>query len=86
MFFLLIMTIPALGPTQPPIECVSGKKRPGCEADHSPPSKWLRMIELYLHYPMHLHKITFIFIIYDIKIHKSNFRLLSTMSVVSTTN
>jgi hypothetical protein len=33
----------ALGPTQPPIQLVwwavsSGVKRPGCEADHSPPS------------------------------------------------
>jgi hypothetical protein len=34
---------PALGPTQPPIQCVPGTlppgvKRPGLEADHSPPS------------------------------------------------
>jgi hypothetical protein len=33
----------ALGPTQPPIQCVPGSlslgvKRPGLEADHSPPS------------------------------------------------
>jgi hypothetical protein len=34
---------PALGPTHHPIQCVSGTlspgvKRPGCEADHSPPT------------------------------------------------
>jgi hypothetical protein len=34
---------PALGPTQPPVQWVPealspGVKRPGCEADHSPPS------------------------------------------------
>jgi hypothetical protein len=29
---------PALGPTQPPIQWVPGVKRPGREADHSPPS------------------------------------------------
>jgi hypothetical protein len=33
----------ALGPTQPPVQCVPGvlsleENRPGCEADHSPPS------------------------------------------------
>jgi hypothetical protein len=28
---------PALGPTQPPIECVLGLRRLGREADHSPP-------------------------------------------------
>jgi hypothetical protein len=48
----------ALGPTQPPIQCVLGVlflglKRPGREADHSPPSnaevkEW---VELYLHSP-----------------------------------
>jgi hypothetical protein len=36
-------TIPALGPTQPPIQWIPGAlslgvKRPGREADHSPPS------------------------------------------------
>jgi hypothetical protein len=29
---------PALGPTQPRIQCLPGIKRPGREADHSPPS------------------------------------------------
>jgi hypothetical protein len=48
----------ALGPTQPPIQWVPGAlslgvKRPGREADHSPPSsaevkEW---VELYLHFP-----------------------------------
>jgi hypothetical protein len=52
----------ALGPTQPPIQWVPGAlslgiKRPGCEADHSPPSnaevkEW---VELYLHFPIRLH-------------------------------
>jgi len=43
-FFLLDTTSrPALGPTRRPIQCVpgtvtSGIKRPGREADHSPPS------------------------------------------------
>jgi hypothetical protein len=39
--FLFLVSRPALGPTQPPIQRVSGAfspevKRPGCEADHSP--------------------------------------------------
>jgi hypothetical protein len=48
----------ALGHTQPPIQWVQdalslGVKRPGREADHSPPSsaevkEW---VELYIHYP-----------------------------------
>jgi hypothetical protein len=48
----------ALGPTQPPIQRVPGAlslgvKRPGREADNSPPSsvevkEW---VELYLHFP-----------------------------------
>jgi hypothetical protein len=51
-----------LGPTQPPTQWVPGAlslgvKRPGREADHSPPAsaevkKW---VELYLHSPIHLH-------------------------------
>jgi hypothetical protein len=44
----------ALGPTQPPIQCVPGAislevKRPGREADYSPPSS--AEVELYLHSP-----------------------------------
>jgi hypothetical protein len=43
-FFLYPVFRPALGPTQPPIQWVSGvlspgvKARPGRDADHSPPS------------------------------------------------
>jgi hypothetical protein len=49
---------PALGPTQPPIQRVPGAlslgvKRPGSEADHSPPSsaEVKECVELYLHSP-----------------------------------
>jgi hypothetical protein len=43
IFLFPITSIPALRPTQIPIQRVpgdasSGVKRPGCEADHSPPS------------------------------------------------
>jgi hypothetical protein len=48
----------ALGPTQPPIQWVPGAhslgvKRPGREADHSPPSsaEVKECVELYLHSP-----------------------------------
>jgi hypothetical protein len=53
---------PALGPTQPPMQWVQGTlslgvKRPGREADHSPPSsadvkEW---VELYFYSPVRLH-------------------------------
>jgi hypothetical protein len=52
----------ALGPTQPPIQWVLGAlslgvKRPGHEADHSPPSsaEFKEWVELYLHSPICLH-------------------------------
>jgi hypothetical protein len=43
IFLFITVSRTALGPTQPPIQCVSGAlslgvKRPGREADHSPPS------------------------------------------------
>jgi hypothetical protein len=51
----------ALGPTQPPLQWVAealslGKKRPGSEADHSPPSsaEIKELMELYLHSPIRL--------------------------------
>jgi hypothetical protein len=65
----------AVGPTQPPIQRVPGSlslgvKRPGSEADHSPPTS---TEELYLHYPntpswrgvqlKHRDDFTFIFIV-----------------------
>jgi hypothetical protein len=58
IFLLTTASRTALGPTQPPIQLASGAlslgvKRPGREADHSPPSsaeikEW---VELYLHSP-----------------------------------
>jgi hypothetical protein len=58
IFLFTIASRTALGPTQPPIQCVPGAlslgvKRLRCEADHSPPSSaevkgW---VELYLHSP-----------------------------------
>jgi hypothetical protein len=52
----------ALGPTQPPIQWVPGAlslglKRPGHEADHSPPSsaKVKECMQLYFHSPICLH-------------------------------
>jgi hypothetical protein len=51
-----------LGPTQPPIQWVPGTlslevKRPGREADHSPPSsaEVKECVERYLHSPIRLH-------------------------------
>jgi hypothetical protein len=43
IFLLSTSSRPVLGPTQPPIQLVPGAlspgvKRPGCEADHSPPT------------------------------------------------
>jgi hypothetical protein len=51
-----------LGPNQPPIQWVPGAlslevKRPGREADHSPPSsaEVKECVDLYLHSPIRLH-------------------------------
>jgi hypothetical protein len=58
IFFFTTTSRTALGPTQPPIQLVPGAlslgvKRPGREADHSPPSsaKVKEWVELYLHSP-----------------------------------
>jgi hypothetical protein len=55
-FFFFTVSRPALGPTQPPIQWITeavslGVKRPGREADHSPPSsaEVKECVELYLH-------------------------------------
>jgi hypothetical protein len=58
MFFFDTASRPALGPTQPPIQSVSGAlslrvKRPGREADNSPPSRAevKECVALYLQFP-----------------------------------
>jgi hypothetical protein len=55
-FFFTTVSRTALGPTQPPIQCVLwalslGVKRPGREGDHSPPSsaEVKECVEIYLH-------------------------------------
>jgi hypothetical protein len=56
-----IMPRSALGPTHPPVQWVRGDlslevKRPGREADHSPPSSAeVECVELYFHSPIRLH-------------------------------
>jgi hypothetical protein len=52
----------ALDPTEPPIQGVPGAsllgiKRPGREAEHSPPTsaEFKEFVELYLHSPIHLN-------------------------------
>jgi hypothetical protein len=61
IFLLTTASRPALGPTQPPIQWVPGAlslgvKRPGREADHSPPysAEVKECVELYLHSPIRL--------------------------------
>jgi hypothetical protein len=56
IFLFNNMSRPALGPIQPPTQWVPGTlslgvKRPGCEADHSPPSssEMKERVELHLH-------------------------------------
>jgi hypothetical protein len=62
IFLFTTASRPALGPIQPPIQWVAGAlslgvKRPGREADHSPPSRAevKECVELYLHSPIRLH-------------------------------
>jgi hypothetical protein len=62
IFLFDTMSRPALRPTQPPIQWVLGApslevKRPGGEADRSPPSsaEVKECAELYLHSPIQLH-------------------------------
>jgi hypothetical protein len=62
IFLLTTASTSALGPTQPPIQWLPavlslGIKRPGREADHSPPSnaEVKECVELYLHSPIPLH-------------------------------
>jgi hypothetical protein len=61
-FFFTTVSRTALGATQPPIQWVPGAlflgvKRPGREADHSPPSsaEVNECAELYFHTPIRLH-------------------------------
>jgi hypothetical protein len=61
-FLFTIAFKTALGPTQPPIQWVPvtlslDVKRPGREADHSPPSsaEVKECVELYLRSPVRLH-------------------------------
>jgi hypothetical protein len=47
---------PALGPTQPPIQGEPGVKRPGREADHSPPTgAEVKKMWIYTNSLIHLH-------------------------------
>jgi hypothetical protein len=61
IFLITTASIPALGPTQRPIQWVPGTlslgiKRPEHEADHSPPSSAVvkEGVGLYLHSPIRL--------------------------------
>jgi hypothetical protein len=71
--FLFTMSKTALVPTQPPIQLVPGAlslgvKRPGREADHSPPSsaEVKECMELYLHSP-------YVFMAWCLVKHTDNF-------------
>jgi hypothetical protein len=66
IFLFTTASITALGHTQPPIQWVPGAlslgvKRPGREADHSPPSSAgvKECVELYVHSPIRLHGVVF---------------------------
>jgi hypothetical protein len=61
-FLLSMSSRPPMGPTQPPIQCVSGAlspevKRPGREADRSPltSAEVIKKLDLYNHSPIRLH-------------------------------
>jgi hypothetical protein len=61
-FHFSMSSRPALGPTQPPIQWVPGAlspgvKRPGREADHSPPAsaEVKKNVGLHIHSPICLH-------------------------------
>jgi len=61
IFLFATESRPALGPTQPPIQWLPralspGVKRPGIEADHSPPSsaEAKECVKLYHHFPIRL--------------------------------
>jgi hypothetical protein len=61
IFHLFIPSKPALGPTQPPIQCVPGAlslgvKWLGCEADHSPTTTAeVKKTSIYIHSLARLH-------------------------------
>jgi hypothetical protein len=52
-FLFSLSSRPAVGSTQPPIQWVRGVKRPGREADHSPPTsaEVKKNVDLYIHPP-----------------------------------
>jgi hypothetical protein len=85
-FLLTTMSRTVLGPTQPPNQWVPGAfsmgvKRPGREADHSPPSsaEVKGRVELYFHSPIRLHGVVF-----SKNRHRDNFTLplLSIMGIL----
>jgi hypothetical protein len=65
IYLFFITTRPALGPDQPPVQLAPGIVSPGVrgqghEADRSPhPMSRLRMMELYLHFPIRIHGVVF---------------------------